>query len=107
MILDSGLVQVLGLEAGDTVRVFGRNFRVAGFASRLSNPLNGVSFLRLKDFARLRLRQPPRLHDSVGLQRQARLEQVLLGIRQAEIGEHVAARFSFCSFSGHASRVPR
>lgn len=54
VILDSGLGQALGLEAGDSVRVFGRNFRVAGFATGLSNPLIGVSFLRLEDFARLR-----------------------------------------------------
>src|SRR5271170_1473180 len=44
-----------------------------------------------EDFAGLRLRQAALLDDLVDLQRQAGLEQLLLGIRQAEISEHVAA----------------
>jgi hypothetical protein len=42
-----------------------------------------------KDSSRLRLRQLARLDDPVDLQRQLRLQQFLLRIGQAEIGEQV------------------
>jgi hypothetical protein len=50
-----------------------------------------VRLLDAEKFARPRLRQAALLHDLVDLQRQAGLEQLLLRVRQTEIGKHIAA----------------
>src|SRR5262245_57044543 len=66
-----------------------------------------MRLLDAEDSAGLRLREPACFDDFVDLQREPRLKQFLLRVRQAEIGKDIAAAF-FHACSGplcHVSSV--
>jgi hypothetical protein len=53
--------------------------------------LGNVGLLNAKKIASLRLLQPAAFHDRVDFENQLRLHQVLFGVRQANIFEHIPA----------------
>ncbi len=46
--------QAAKISLADTIRLFGRNFKVVGLSSGLSNPITNVVFISFEDFARFR-----------------------------------------------------
>lgn len=53
-VVDAQQARESGVGLGDTVRIFGRRFRVAGLSQGSSSLINSVTFIALEDFARLR-----------------------------------------------------
>src|ERR1044071_1104170 len=60
-------------------------------AGAVAHQRRAMRLLDAEHLTRLALRQPARLDDLVDVQCEPRLEQFLLRVRQAEVGEHVAA----------------
>lgn len=54
VIIDRAVARNQDLELGDKVEIFGEEFTIAGITEGLTNIVNSVSFIRLKDFQALR-----------------------------------------------------
>lgn len=53
VILDDAVARAEGLALGDTVEIFGEEFEVTGITRGLTNIVNSVAFIHLRDFRRL------------------------------------------------------
>ena len=54
MVLDARAASSLGLEVGDRISALGREWRVSGLTSDMTNITNTVSYVRFEDFAQAR-----------------------------------------------------
>jgi putative ABC transport system permease protein len=54
VIIDEAVARSQGLTLGDEVEIMGHTFTIAGQTEGLTNIVNSVSFIRLRDFQRLR-----------------------------------------------------
>jgi putative ABC transport system permease protein len=53
-IIDEAIARSQGINLGDEVEIFGRDFTVVGLTRGLTNIINSISFIHLKDFQELR-----------------------------------------------------
>jgi len=54
IVVDSDMAKRDNLKLGDTIKVFGQPFKIAGLSEKTANLLNAIAFISLADFARLR-----------------------------------------------------